>query len=109
MCTADMRPPTSLRCCAPAAKAYLQQLRQAERAEGSGSEDETTHDAVAQRLRADALEVPIWFPQHCNTAAMPNMHKFGGLRCRSACVLTRIVARHVSVMGCRRWGSCRGA
>ncbi len=75
MCTADMRPPTSLRCCAPAAKAYLQQLRQAERAEGSGSEDETTHDAVAQRLRADALEVPIWFPnlvpsilQHCRHA-----------------------------------------
>jgi hypothetical protein len=41
----------------PAAKAYLAQLREAEAAVGSGSEDEATHDAVAQRLRGDALEV----------------------------------------------------
>lgn len=40
------------------AKAYLQQLREAEaRQAGSGSdEDATTNDAVAQRLRGDAME-----------------------------------------------------
>lgn len=40
-----------------AAKGYLAQLREAEAAEGSGSEDEATRDAVGQRLRSDALEV----------------------------------------------------
>lgn len=40
------------------AKAYLQQLREAEaRQAGSGSEDDaTTNDAVAERLRGDAME-----------------------------------------------------
>jgi hypothetical protein len=39
-----------------AAKGYLAQLREAEAAEGSGSEDDATRDAVGQRLRSDALE-----------------------------------------------------
>lgn len=42
----------------PAAKAYLQQLREAEaRQAGSGSDDEATRDAVGQRLQGDAMEV----------------------------------------------------